>query len=240
MQYTCHFSTMNASLRTQAVALRTKERLSYTAIAKKLKVPKSTLSYWLREHPLNEEEILELRRKAWGKGEASRERFRNTMREKKKIATQKVYDEQKKRLTNLSQEAFFVAGLMLYLGEGDKRNSYRICLANTDPAMIKFFVQWLKRFLGVKHDEIKVQLHLYENMDIASEVKFWKKELCVADEQLYKTQVRHLRESSFSYAESYRHGTCSIFVLGAKKKTELMMAIKAFLDLSSNSKTMRT
>lgn len=75
---------MNAHLRTKAITLRTKDRLSYTEIKRRLKVSKSTLSYWLHDYPLKEEEILVLRRTAWKKGEASRERFRSTMREKKK------------------------------------------------------------------------------------------------------------------------------------------------------------
>ncbi|MDO8521617.1 MAG: hypothetical protein Q7S52_05880 [bacterium] len=230
---------MNAALRTKAITLRTKERLSYAEIKKRLKVSKSTLSYWLHDHPLREEEILFLRRRAWKKGEASRERFRNTMREKKKANAEKVYGEQKRRLATLPEDAFFVAGLMLHLGEGDKRNGTRINLANTDPEIIKFFIKWLDNFLGIAREKIRIQLHLYENMDIAGEVKFWKKELCLEDSQLYKTQIRRLQKSSFTYAGSYRHGTCSIFVPGVKRKTELMMATKALLDICKEVKTMR-
>lgn len=150
-----------------------------------------------------------------------------------------MYREQKRRLAALSEDAFFVAGLMLHLGEGDKRNGTRINLANTDPEVIKFFIKWLDNFLGIAHKEVKIQLHLYENMDIDTEVKFWKEELGLQDNQLYKTQIRRLQKSSFSYVGSYRHGTCSIFVPGVKRKTELMMATKALLDTCKDIKTMR-
>ena len=73
---------MNSQLREEVIKLRTKENLSYAEIRKRLDVPKSTLSYWLREFPLSEERILALRRQGWKKGEASRERFRNTMKRK--------------------------------------------------------------------------------------------------------------------------------------------------------------
>lgn len=230
---------MNAALRTQAVTLRTKDRLSYTAIVKKLGVSKSTLSYWLREYPLTEKEILVLRRKAWKKGEASRERFRNTMREKKKAFADEVYDQQKRLLANLPKEAFFVAGLTLYLGEGDKRNVSRIGLANSDLEVIKFFIKWLKYFFGVKPKEIRMQLQLYDNMHVDEEVAFWKKSLGISDEQLYKTQIRRVEPEKFSYTGPNRHGTCSIFVNGTKRKMELMMAMKAFLDVSKKTKIMR-
>lgn len=222
---------MRLELREQAVSLRIGKEMSYGGIRKRLGVPKSTLSYWLREYPLSEEKILELRRKGWKSGEASRERFRTTMRKKRELKDREVYQRYRVKFVNLSEEVFFTAGLMLYLGEGDKKNNYRIGIANTDPWVIKFFIKWLIDFLGVTKEQIRAQLHLYENMDIEQEKSFWKKALGLSDTQLYKTEIRKLKTNSFSYRESYRHGTCSLFVLGVDKKRELMMAIKAFLDL---------
>lgn len=163
---------MHSQLREQAVKLRIEEELSYSAIRERLNVSKSTLSYWLREMPLSEEKILELRRNGWQKGEASRERFRGTMREKRAQKDRAVYDKQRKKLLNLPNEAFFVAGLMLYLGEGDKKNTARIAPANTDPRIITFFIKWMTEFLDVARENIRAELHLYENMDIEEEKKF--------------------------------------------------------------------
>jgi DNA-binding transcriptional ArsR family regulator len=74
---------MKAQLRQKAIELRVRYRLSYSEIQKKLHVSKSALSYWLRKHPLSEAEIVELRQKAWLKGAASRECFRNVMLKKR-------------------------------------------------------------------------------------------------------------------------------------------------------------
>ncbi|MBI2639917.1 MAG: helix-turn-helix transcriptional regulator [Candidatus Sungbacteria bacterium] len=41
---------MKSELREQAVSLRIEEEMSYGEIRKRLGVPKSTLSYWLREY----------------------------------------------------------------------------------------------------------------------------------------------------------------------------------------------
>ncbi len=222
---------MNSQLRQQVIDLRTKEELSYGEIRKRLGVPKSTLSYWLREFPLNAEKILELRRKGWGKGEASREKFRATMREKRVLKEREVYEKQRRKLSNISDDAFFVAGLMLYLGEGDKKNSSRIALANTDHWVIAFFIKWMNDFLGIARERVRIQLHLYENMDIKGEQGFWRDKLNLAEEQFYKPEIRKLKKASFSYRGSLRHGTCSIFVSGVEKKMEIMMAIQAFLDI---------
>lgn len=221
---------MNSQLREKAIQLRIQKELSYSEIKKELGISKSTLSEWLKEFPLSEEKILELRRKGWKQGEAARERFRITMREKQELKSQKVYEEQRRRFKHLSRDAFFVAGLMLYAAEGDKKNYSRISLANTDPRIVKFFIQWMIEFMGIQKKIIKAQLHLYENMDIAKEEKFWKEELSFEKEQFYKTAIRKLQKSSFSYKGSYRHGTCSIYVLGVERKREIAMAIKAFFD----------
>ena len=221
---------MNSKLRQKAIELRLKSELSYSEIKKQLNVPKSTLSYWLRDFPLSEKKILELRRKGWAKGETSRELFRETMRQKKEKKAQNIYRKYQKDFLNISKETFFVSGLMLYLGEGDKRYSSRIVLANTDQRIIKFFVKWLNDFLNIPKNEIKAQLHLYENMDIEKEKRFWQNELKFNKMQFYKSMIRKLKKSSFSYAESYRHGTCSIYVMGVERKTKIMMAIRAFLD----------
>ena len=225
---------MNSKLRQKAVDLRLKKELSYSEIRRRLKVPKSTLSYWLRDFPLSEKKILELRRKGWLKGEAGREKFRFAMRRKKEEKNKEAYRQQYEKLKYVSQDAFFAAGLMLYLAEGDKKADSRISLANTDPEVIKFFIKWLADFLGIVKEKIKVQLHLYENMDIKNKERFWRKEIGVGDSQLYKTQIRKLKKHSFTYSGSHNHGTCGIYVMGVDKKRELMMAIKAFMDVYKN------
>ena len=221
---------MNSQLREEVIKLRTKENLSYTEIRKRLGVPKSTLSYWLREFPLSEERILELRRQGWKKAEAKIERFRAAMRNKRELKDQEVYKKYQKRFARLSKDAFFVAGLMLYLGEGNKRDYTKIALTNTDHKIIKFFIQWLNEFLKIPKEKMKVGLHLYENMNIEKEKEFWETELSFRESQFYKPSIRKLKKASFSYKEPSRHGTCVIYVLGVERKRELTMAIEAFLD----------
>ena len=141
-----------------------------------------------------------------------------------------TYYKYKQRLANVDDREQFIAGLVLYLAEGDKVTSHRLLIANTDARLIKFFISWMERFLGVERDKIKVMLHLYENMMIEEERDYWKKELGFGNEQFYKVQIRALRKSSFSYQESFRHGTCAIYYGSVEKKREVAMAIKALLE----------
>jgi len=88
----------------------------------------------------------------------------------------------------------------------------------------------LNEFLEIPKEKMKVELHLYENMDIGKEKKFWGDILRFKEYQFYKPAIRKLQKNSFSYKESYRHGTCALSVTDGEKKRELMMAIQAFLD----------
>ena len=221
---------MHSQLREQVIKLRTEKEFSYSEIRKRLGVPKSTLSYWLREFPLSKEKIKELREKGWKKAEVKIERFRAAMRRKRELKEQEIYNKYQKRFEDLSEEVFFVAGLMLYLGEGGKRDYSKIVFTNTDHKIIKFFINWLNEFLEISKNKVKAHLHLYENMDIKKENEFWKNELGFQEDQFYKPWITKLKKTSFSYRESFRHGTCSLYVLGVEKKRELMMAIQAFVD----------
>ncbi len=222
---------MNSQLREKAIQFRVKDELSYSEIKSRLQVSKSTLSYWLRDFPLSDEKILELRRKNWTKGEASRERFRVSMRKKKEVLAKQTYDKYRQKFKRISKETFFAAGLMLYLGEGAKKKESSIVLANTDTKVIRFFVRWLIEFLGIPKIKMRAQLHLYENMDINDEKIFWEKELGFLPQQFYKVSIRTLKPNSFSYKSSFNHGTCSLYAFGADKYRELMMAVKAFVDV---------
>jgi hypothetical protein len=221
---------MKAALRQKAIELRLDHGLGYASIAKILPVAKSTLGVWLKDYPLNEDRIEELRSKNLKNNEAKIERFRNTMRKKKEDRADALYSEYSEKMRDLSPKDFFAAGLMLYIAEGSKTSDYRIALTNTDPRVIKFFVKWLNEFFGVKLDDIKVQLHLYENMNIDEEISFWVKTLGVNTDQLYKSYISKLKPSSFSYRESFRHGTCKVIIDGGQRKMQLDAAMKAFMD----------
>lgn len=189
----------------------------------------------MRDFPLSTTKILELQRKGWAKGEASREKFRATMREKKEFKNQEIYKKYQKEFSTLSRRTLFIAGLVLYLCEGTKTDYARIVLTNTDPKVIIFFIWWMNIFLDIPKNKIKIALHLYENMNLEKELNFWKNELGIRKSQFFKSSIRKLKKSSFSYKESFRHGTCKVYFGGVEKKREVMMAIQAFLNNYKNT-----
>jgi hypothetical protein len=221
---------MHHELKRRAIQLRKEKEFSYDAIRKELGVPKSTLHGWLKHFPLSPGRILALRRANWTKSETKIELYRTTMAEKWEARKRECYEKYRAEFKNLSEDSFFTAGLMLYLAEGSKAHVSNIGIANTDVRVIRFFMKWIDRFFLIPKELLRAELHLYPTMDIPQEILFWKQSLDFADHQFYKTQIRKLQKNSFSYPESFRHGTCSLTYSKVEKKTEIMMAIKAFLD----------
>ena len=119
---------------------------------------------------------------------------------------------------------------MLYVAEGAKRGRGKLVLANTDSRLINFFIQWLGTFYKVPKSAIRIQLQLYQTMDMEREYRYWEQELGILRNQFYKPYIHKTTPASFSYSESFRHGTCSAYLLNEKIRREVLMAIRAMFD----------
>lgn len=216
--------------REKAIALRKEKQMSYSQIRKTLKVSKSTLSYWLKDYPLSEEKIKELQRKGWKKSEASRERFRNTMREKKEKELKEIYQSQKKFILPLNKRDLFIAGLFLYWGEGTKCRMDTLDITNSDPSVIKFFIDWLKKALFVPKNKIKIQLLLYSDMDINKEMRYWSKTLEIPLTQFNRPYIKKTSSQRINHKGSFGHGTCKARIGNTPLAEKIFMGVKVIRE----------
>ena len=190
--------------RERATKLRM-QGLSYSAISQELGINKSTLSGWLSRYPLSESRIRELR----GSSPQRIERFRNTMFKKRNVRLERVY---KSVVNDFKKKRFahdLYAGFFLYWGEGTKAARYTTALTNSDPNMIRFFIQWLS-MLGVKKKDLRLKLHLYADMDIKTAHLFWMRVLDVPKSSFNKAYVKNSLHADKTYKGLFGHGTCSV------------------------------
>lgn len=205
----------------QKAILMRRKGMSYSQIKEKLIVSKSTLSDWLSGMPLSEKRIRELR----DFNPQRIERYRNTMMAKKNVRMKEVYQKVSRDIGIFSKREIFLLGLFLYWGEGTKAQNSLVALTNTNPAMLKFFIEWLKLF-GVKNKDLKVKVHLYSDMNINKALDFWSKELKIPISQFYKPYVKRVSLKSITYNNGFGKGTCSV-ILGSRDLWEyIMMSIK--------------
>ncbi len=208
--------------RAQALILR-KQELSYSQIKKKLKVSKSTLSYWLRDYPLSREKINELR----GNNEKRIERYRETRRKTKEKRLKEFYLEQKKKIFPLSKRDLFIAGLFLYWGEGGKTMSNHVSVSNTDPSVINFFINWIEKVLKISREKLRFSLHLYNDMDVEKELSFWSKILNIPKNQFSKPYIKKSSSLRINQKGGFGHGTCNTRLGNARLSEKVLMGIKA-------------
>jgi hypothetical protein len=178
---------------------------SYSMIKEQVGVSKSTLSLWLRDMPLTEERIRELR----DFSETRIERTRETKRRKKEARLEGVRKTVKEKIAKLSEREIFLAGLFLYWGEGGKTKETNVVLSNTDPSMIKFYIKWLE-LLGVPKDRLKIRINLYSDMNIEEEMTYWSEKLHVPLSQFRKPYMKESRRTDITYTQKFTHGTCNV------------------------------
>lgn len=210
--------------RIRALELR-RQGKSYSQIKSELIVSKSSLSLWLRDHPLPLERIRELR--DWN---AERiENCRNTKQRHREERLKLVYDSANKTLLPLTKKELFLTGLFLYWGEGGKTQRFGISLSNTNPKVIKFYIKWLVACLGVSREKMKVRLHLYKDMSVNDEIAFWSSELGMSRKNFGKPYIKSTTLRGLTF-KGIGHGTCNLVVNGRDYYEKTMMSLQAVVD----------
>lgn len=80
-------------------------------------------------------------------------------------------------------------GIGLYWGEGNKANKHSVRLGNTDPELIKTFIQFLNELFSVPKNKMKFGLQIFSDTDPQTALNFWTKKLDVKPSQFYKITV---------------------------------------------------
>ncbi len=191
-------------LKSRAIEMRL-QGMSYSQIKEVVGVSKSTLSNWLKDMPLSTERIHELR----DTSSQRIERCRETKRQKRIVRREGVYKEVVQDIDQLNDREVLLSGLFLYWGEGAKTTPGTVSISNTDPAVARCFIKWLMLF-DVDLSKIKVYLHLYSDMDIDAETKWWSRELEIPLTQFRKSYVKESKRADIKYGQKFTHGTCNV------------------------------
>lgn len=211
--------------RRKAIELRLAGQ-TYSSIGTVLNVGKSTLSDWLKNTPLTHEQVQKISRDTVARRVETY--IKNT-----RIRRERIFEDycsnQKKKLLPLTKQELLIAGLFLYLGEGSKSRRSLIQMTNSDPSIIKFSLFWMTQILGINRDKLRVQLHLYKDMGIKSEINFWLKVTGLKREQIIKPYIKKTSSLKINHP-SFGHGTCSLYTCNAVIKDEIMAGIKVVLD----------
>lgn len=206
-----------------ALALR-KRGYSYNLIHKKLNVPISTLSDWFSNIRWSQVIKRDLTKRAFEKVYPqlrAMSKARSIMWEKwREDARQEAI----RKFSKFVKDKLFVAGIMLYWGEGDQTPKGAVRLANTDPRMIALFSEFLKKYCLLAGREMKVAIVIYPDLSSDGCKIYWSRVSGVPTERFAKVQVIQGRHPT----KKLSHGICYIGVNSRQIKEKILKWIELF------------
>jgi len=148
-------------LREQELARELRARnLTLQDIADQLGVSKSSVSLWVRDVPFTPS------KRQYGPNRPNR------LHDEKLAQIAELNQAGLDRIGHLSDDAFLAAGAALYAGEGSKRDG-KVVFANSDPAMVRFFCLWLRRYFEIDETRLRARVYLHEGLDIDAAHAHW-------------------------------------------------------------------
>ncbi len=157
----------------RAIALR-KQGKTYSDILRAVPVAKSTLSIWLQEVGMAKAQkqiFTEAKRLASLRGGQAKRKQRIEKQ-------QEIILRSKSEIGPLSKRELFLLGVSLYWAEGSKEKDYNpgspLKFANSDPYMIKLFLNWLEE-ANVDKGRISFDIYLHDNNKyrVSEVIKYW-------------------------------------------------------------------
>jgi len=190
-----------------------RQGVSVKEIAGRLNIAKSTVSLWVRDIILTQEQLEKLYKRML-KG-AEKGRTLGALKQKQD-RLKRIEDSKKKGcrvLSSLSRKEFFIAGIALYWAEG-KKKTRNVSFCNSDPMLVKFMINWLKQSFGIPVERLRGYVGINEIHKKREErvTKYWSKITGIPLSQFTKTSFKKVKNKKY-YANFDRHyGTLTVNV----------------------------
>lgn len=173
---------------THAKELRTRG-FTYEEIAKIVDVSKSTISSWL-SHETWSISIKEDNAKRAAKENKKRISLLNTARGNQ---NKKLYVEAERsavtEFKHYKQNPLFIAGLMLYVADGDLVSHLPIRISSSQKEIHRIFIAFVKEYLGVPREKIRFLLVFSPSHKPLICSRLWSKKIGLPLSQFHKYQV---------------------------------------------------
>lgn len=200
-----------------AIKLRSTGK-SYNEIVAALKISKSTLSEWFSGEDWSEKIKAKLI-------EAAQQVSTIRMRELDRIRgvhLKRIYEEARAEAAaefeQLKYNPLFIAGVMLYWGEGDRKTHYQVRITNTDPKMIQLFVVFLRKVCNIPEEKIHGSVLTYPDLNDEECRSYWSAAARVPLKQFHRCTKIVGRHKTNRLA----YGVCSILVSSTYFKAKVV------------------
>ena len=215
----------------EARRLRSEEGLALNEIADRLQVSKSSVSFWVRDVVLSEEQAAQLA----SQNPLLNRQFRSSQvsRERARAARAACQEEGRERARQA--DPLHAAGCMLYWAEGSKSRC-TVAFTNSDPDMVDLFVRFLERCYDVPRQRMVAYVNCHDDCASVTEIEqFWLERLQFDRSQLRKTTVNY--HSSYSKRKrcgKLVYGTCRVSFESYRVVQSIYGAIQEYAGLPGN------
>lgn len=180
------------------------KKLSSSMIASRLKCSENKVNYWLEKYAIPKRSI----------SDAMYIKY-NPKGDPFVIKEPKTIDE----------AILYGLGIGLYWGEGNKKNKNSIRLGNTDPQLVKKFIEFLEKSFNVKRSKLKFWIQIFSDISPKKSLKFWQKELNVLPSQFGKVTVTQSRGVG-TYKNKMKYGVLTVYFNNTKLRDIMCKLIK--------------
>ena len=169
--------------RNSALKFRLKGR-SYNEIVRLLGVPKSTLSGWFTDLELPESARVRIAKRVYAGSVKALVKRNANQTQLAELKARRIRESSKKEVGKLSKTELSLIGTALYWAEGYKRpilkngkvkTYHPVCLSNSDPALVRTYMRFLREVCQVSDEKISADVRIYQHQNEAYLLDFWSK-----------------------------------------------------------------
>ncbi len=216
---------MSYPIETKKTAIRLrKQGESIIQIGRKLHVPKSTISLWVKDVELPDELIKYL----IDSSVKGREKGLRIMKAKRELQKHTLDGEARKLVKNFNTtDKLFLqlCAAIIFWCEGTKRSLSTLNFTNSDPKLIKTFLYCLRNGFSTEEKRFRALLHLHEYHNEQKQLQFWSRITKIPLTQFYKSY--HKSNTQNRVRENYQ-GCISVRYCNAKVARKLDAIYHAF------------
>ena len=191
--------------------------LSYGEIMDLIPVPKGTLAYWCRDIQLSDDQIAAIKERC---GPAAGPRDTQWRR---RLEIEKIEEDARRFALEHLDDSFWVAGTVLYWGEGSKTKR-RLQLANSDPRALRLFMRWCEGYLHPSPAWVAA-LNLHEENDEAAALAYWRRELGLEPNEFTKTYIK-----SNGTGHRKNHLPCGVCRVTLRRSTDAFVRTMKWIE----------
>lgn len=209
----------------QAINLR-KRGFTLEEVARYCDISKSTASEWLKNKAFSDL-VTKQNVKRAGADNAKRLKLINKARTVERTARyREAVRSAETEYKHYKKDPLFMAGLMLYFGEGDNKHQRLIRLASARMEVHVIFIHFLKEYLGIKKDMINFWILLYPDLDEPTCMKKWSKAMGISYSQFHKNQIIQNKSSKRTLHYGVGNTIIGSTVLKCKLNRWIELAVK--------------